>query len=289
MVGMEFGDELYEMGNPFWFGIASKASTMGTQMADFFIKIGQESGHPPKRAVCLFQDGAMGQATHDVLVKYLPAKGVKVVADGVFPTGKVSDFSDTFAKYKALRADVAFFGCPPHDAVLINRGMRNADFNPLGFGFCSQTIDSKDYRNLGKHADYSFGCPSVGEGLSKIKGATDIIDRFYSEMGEKGKVVSKTNLITLAMIMGAIVNGLENAKSYDPVALRDAIAALDLNVGDRFIYWVDGMKFDKKGSNVKFKWIGGQLQNMQVKALFPDSVVSADDKPVWPMPKWRER
>ena len=291
IAGIEYGDELFDMRNPFWFGTSSRASMISTQMAKFIIETGKKTGYPVKTAGLLFQDGAFGEASHDALMKYLPANGVKVVVHGMFPPGKISDFSDTFSRWKARKPDVAFFGCPPHDGVLINKGMRAADFNPLGFAFCSTIIGTPDYKNLGKYAEHTFGTPLFSEhALRNIKGALEYKNEFYSKMGEKGKIVSIPWLFMLTQSIGTIINGIEKAASYDTVSIRDAIKGISLRAGeDKLIYLPDGVKFDETGCNIMAKWTGGQLQNLKAVVLYPQAIASPNDKPVWPVPKWRER
>jgi branched-chain amino acid transport system substrate-binding protein len=172
MVGMDYSDELFRLNNPFWFGVFPKVSKMATEMADFFIRTGKATGRPVKKAAVLCQDGSFGETAHDIWTGYLPGKDVEVVAHEIYPTGKVADFSDTFAKFKALKADVLFSSAMPYDSVLITRGMKGADFNPLGFAFVCTCIDTPDYLKLGKDADFAFGSPVLprAEVVPKIKG-----------------------------------------------------------------------------------------------------------------------
>ncbi len=292
MVGVEYSDELYKMNNPFWFGVVPKISTMARELSDLFIRAGNETKHPMKRAAILCQDGTFGETASDTWGKYLPTKGVEVVANEIYPTGKVADFSDTIAKFKALKADALFCTTTPPESALIVRAMKATDFNPLGYAFGCTCVDTPDFLNLGKDQDFAFGAPvfTVEEAGDKIKGAAAILKKFYSEISEKdrnmcGEKVTLERMLAIA----AIIHGFEKARSYDPVAIRDAIAKLDLRTGDRFVYWPDGVKFDETGWNYKGKLIGGQYQNMKMKILFPESMITPGNKPVWPMPKWTER
>jgi len=293
MVGIEYSDELYEMNNPFWFGAVPRISTMAKQLSDLFTKTGKETGHPMKRAAVLCQDGAMGEIASDTWGKYLPTKGIKVVANDIYPTGRVADFSDTIAKFKALNADALFCTVTPPESALIVRAMKATDFNPLGYGFSCTCIDTADFINLRKDADFAFGIPvfSVEEAGEKIKGAAAILRKFYSDVTDERdrKLCSEKIVLEKIFAIAVLIHAFEKAKSYDPVVIRDAIAKLDLKTGDRFVHWPDGIKFDKTGWNSRVKAIGGQYQNMKLKILFPGSMVTPGNKPVWPIPKWRER
>ncbi len=293
MVGMEYSDELYKMNNPFWFGIFPKVSINAKAVADLFIKAGKDTGRQVKRAAILCQDGSFGETASDTWGKYLPTKGVEVVANEIYPTGKVADFSDTIAKFKALNADVLLCSTTPYESALIVRAMKATDFNPLGYAFSCTCIDTPDFLNLGKDQDFAFGVPvfSAEEAGEKIKGAVPFLKKFYSEIKDERERRLCTEKVVLERVLtiAPIIHAFERAKSYDPVVIRDAMTKLDLNTGDRFVYWPDGLKFDETGWNARAKTIAGQYQNMKLKILFPESMVSPGDKPVWPTPKWKER
>ena len=223
---MDYSDEFLKLNNPYWYGVFPKVSKMATEMADFFIKTGKETGYPVKKASVLCQDGSFGELAYDTWTSYLPTKGVEVVAHEIFPTGKVADFSDTFAKFKALKADVNFSSSIPYDAVLITKGMKAADFNPLGFAFVATCIDTADYLKLGKDADFAFGSPVLprDEVVPRIKGAESTLNKFYSDVGEKGKLCSPMWTLQLMFTIGTIIHAFEKAASYDPVVIRDTIA-----------------------------------------------------------------
>ncbi len=293
MVGMEYSDELFKMNNPFWFGIFPKISNMAKSMSDLFIKTGNETKFQMKKAAILCQDGAMGETASDTWGKYLPTHGVEVVANEIYPTGKVADFSDTIAKFKSLKADALFCSTTPYESALIVRAMKATDFNPLGYAFSCTCIDTVDFINLGKDQDFAFGVPvfSTEEVGDKIKGAVTFLKKFYSDITEERdrRLCTEKVVLERVLTIAPIIHAFEKAKSYDPVVIRDAIAKIDLQTGDRFVYWPDGVKFDETGWNYKGKLIGGQNQNMRLKILYPESMVTAGSKPVWPMPKWTVR
>ncbi len=292
MVGTEFSDELFKTTNPFYFGVMPKVSTNARTISDQFVKAANERGRPIKRAAVLSQDGSFGELASDTFGKYLPTLGVEVVANEIYPTGKVADFSDTIAKFKGLNAEVLFCSTPPYDAALIVRAMKAVDFNPQGYAFSCACIDSRDFINLGKDGDFAFGVPvfpseDIGD---KIKGSTAYLKDFYSGLDEKERRVCTENIALYdGLAAGTVMHALEQAKSYDPMVIREAIKKLDLKTGDRFIYWPDGIKFDQTGHNTRARAIGGQYQNMKLRVLFPESIVTPGTKPLWPIPKWTER
>jgi branched-chain amino acid transport system substrate-binding protein len=294
MVGVEQSDELYTMNNPFWFGITPKISAISKEMVDLFIKNGKETGHQMKRAAVLCQDGTFGETASDTLGKYLPSKGVEVVATEIYPTGKVSDFSDTIAKIKSLKADALFCTTTPSESALIVRAMKATNFNPLGYAFGCTAIDTPDFINLDKDRNFAFGGPifSAKEVGQRIQGAAALIKKFYSdpEVSDKDKkMCSEKDVLERMLAIGVLIHAFERAKSYDPIAIRDAIAQLDLKIGDRFVYWPHRIKFDKTGYNYMVRIIIGQYQNMELKILSPEEMAGAGSKPVWPIPKWTER
>jgi branched-chain amino acid transport system substrate-binding protein len=292
-VSMEYSDELYTMNNPFFFGVMPKVTINAKQMADLFIKTGNKKGRPMKRAAVLCQDGSFGEMASDTWAKYLPSKGVEVVAKEIYPTGKVTDFTDTISKFKALNADALFCSTTPYEAPLIVRAMKATDFNPLAYAFSCTCIDTPDFINLGNDADFAFGVPvfsaeAIGD---RIKGAKPFLKEFYSKVTNENdrKLCTEKIVLERTFTMGPVIHALEKAASYEPVVIRDALAKLDLHTGDRFIYWPDGVKFDETGYNARTRTIGGQYQNLKLKIFFPDSLLAQGDEPVWPIPKWTKR
>jgi branched-chain amino acid transport system substrate-binding protein len=293
LVSREYSDELLTMNNPFFFMPMPKITVNAKAMADAFIKIGKEKNHPVKKVAVLCQDGSFGEMASDVLGKYFPTKGVDVVANQIYPTGKVADFSDTISKFKALNADALVCSVTPYESALIVRAMKAVNFNPLGYAFSCTCIDTADYSNLGKDGDFAFGVPvfsmeAIGD---RIKGAAPFLKEFYSKVTSEAerKLCTEKAVLECVIIMGIAIHAMEMAKSYDPVAIRDAMAKLDLKTGDRYIYWPDGVKFDETGYNIRTQTIGGQYQGLKLKVMFPDALTTPGVQAVWPMPKWTER
>ena len=182
MVGIEYSDELYELGNQFWFGVMPKVTINAKAIADLFIKTGKQKSRPMEKAAILCQDGSFGEMASDFWKKFLESNGVKVVANEIYPTGKVADFSSTISKFKAQKADALFCSTTPYEAAQIVRAMKATNYNPLGVAFSCTCIDTADFLNLGKDADFAFGVPvfsseAIGD---KIRGAKEFLNKFYS-------------------------------------------------------------------------------------------------------------
>jgi len=293
LVSREYSDELLMMKNPFFFMPMPKITVNAKAMADAFVKIGNDKRQPVKKVAILCQDGSFGEMASDVLGKHFPSLGVTVVANEIYPTGKVADFSDTVSKFKALNADALVCSTTPYESALIVRAMKAVNFNPLGYAFSCTCIDTADFANLGKDGDFAFGVPvfsmeAIGD---RIKGAAPFLKAFYSKVTSEAerKICMEKAVLECALIMGIAIHALEKAKSYDPVAIRDAMSKLELKTGERYIYWPDGVKFDDTGYNVVTRTIGGQYQDMKLKIMFPESLTTPGVGAVWPMPRWTQR
>lgn len=293
LVSREYSDELLTMNNPFMFMPMPKITVNARAMADAFIRIGKEKNQPVNRVAVLCQDGSFGEMASDTFGKYFPSKGVNVVANQIYPTGKVADFSDTISKFKALNADALLCSVTPYESALIMRAVKAVNFNPLGIAFSCTCIDTADYANLGKDGDFAFGVPvfSIEAIGGRIKGAVPFLKEFYSKVTSEAerKLCTEKAVLECVIIMGIAIHAMEMAKSYDPVAIRDAMAKLDLKTGDRYIYWPEGVKFDETGYNIRAQTIGGQYQDLKLKIMFPESLMTPGVQAAWPMPKWTER
>jgi branched-chain amino acid transport system substrate-binding protein len=74
---------------------------------------------------------------------------------------------------------------------------------------------------------------------------------------------------------------LEDAGSIDPEKVRDALAKLDVTT----FYGI--LKFDSRGLNVFKPMVVNQIQNGQLRTVWP--ALTADSKPIYPTPPWGQR
>lgn len=293
LVSREYSDELLAMGSQYFFMPMPKITVNAKAMADTFIRIGKQKNQPAKRVAVLCQDGSFGEMASDVFGKYFPSQGVNVVANQIYPTGKVADFSDTISKFKALNADALVCSVTPYESALIMRAVKAVNFNPLGVAFSCTCIDTADYSNLGNDGDYAFGVPvfSIEAIGDRIKGAVPFLKEFYSKVTSEAerKLCTEKAVLECVLVIGIAIQAIENAKSYDSVAIRNAMAKLDLKTGDRYIYWPDGVKFDETGYNTRTQTVCGQYQKLKLKIMYPEPLMAPGVQAVWPMPKWTER
>ena len=84
--------------------------------------------------------------------------------------------------------------------------------------------------------------------------------------------------------IGVIWDALERAKSSDRKALRDAIAATNMKVGERNFFLLRGVKFNAIGDNDLAASIITQIQNGAVVPVWPTEF--AGTTPVYPKPSW---
>jgi branched-chain amino acid transport system substrate-binding protein len=88
--------------------------------------------------------------------------------------------------------------------------------------------------------------------------------------------------------MYVLADALERAKSLDPKAIRDAVAATKISSGPAMIVAYNAIEFDATGQNKNASLVMVQINDigkgMERITVWPKSARRAGYKPVFPMP-----
>jgi branched-chain amino acid transport system substrate-binding protein len=136
---------------------------------------------------------------------------------------------------------------------------------------------------VGKNARYVFDIVEWETDVNK-PGAKEINAKFKSRYGYDLTGES----VDAYAAMFVMADALERAKSLDPKAIRDAIAATKLNSGPAMIVAYDAIEFDASGQNKNAALVVVQINDigkgMERISVWPKSARRANYKPVFPMP-----
>ena len=222
----------------------------------------------------------VGQGAAD----YAVAHGMKVVYNKPYPAD-TTDLSAVVTGIKAANPDIVLNGGHLQEALLLQRTMKEQNFNGKAYGY-SVGPDTPDFRKaLGKDADYVFGGTqwSPTARYKSSRPGTFVEDsKTYAALFVKkyGHVPDYHNAESTASCL-AFQYAIENAGSLDPLKVRDALAALDV------VTFYGILKFDSRGINVYKPMAVNQIQNGELMTVWPTGVQNA--KPMWPTPEWNKR
>lgn len=220
----------------------------------------------------------VGQGAAD----FAAAHGMKVVYNNKYPAN-TTDVSAVVSAIKATNPDVILNGGHLDEALLLHRTFKEQNVDAKAYAY-SVGPDTPDFRKaLGKDADDVFGGTQWSP-TAKYKGVAGFIGdaRVYANEFEKkfGHVPDYHNAESTAACL-AFQYAIEKAGSLDSDKVRDALAALDV------VTFFGVLKFDGRGINIYKPMAVNQIQNGDLKTVWPESV--ADAQPVYPTPAWNAR
>ena len=213
---------------------------------------------------------------------YATAHGLKVVYNNKYPAD-TTDVSGIVSAIKATNPDLILNGGHLQDAILLQKGFKEQNVSAKVFGY-SVGPDTPDFRKtLGKDANFVFGGTQWSP-TAKYKGGPGFIgdSKVYAAAFEKkyGHVPDYHNAESTATCL-AFQYAIQKAGSLDPDKVRDALAALDV------VTFYGILKFDSRGINIYKPMATNQIQNGDLKTVWPTGVQNA--KPLYPTPDWNKR
>lgn len=249
------------------------------QMLAFCAEQGKKSGSPARKLGIICDNTVVGQSAQKSFEQMASAHGFQVAQSKSYAVS-VNDFSSYIADMKSAGVELLLGFQTPSQSVLIVQAMKQQRFDPIAFGgILGGQVTAEYVNSLGADADYTL-CSSAFNDDLKIPGLKKVLDAFKAQWHEDVDDVRAAGFAAVAVVWDA----LERAGSDDPKKLRDAIAATQLNAGQRNYVEVDGVKFDGKGYNTRATIDIKQIKSKAWHSVSPDRFASAT--PVWPRPKW---
>lgn len=281
LTAVDSDPQLIERGFKYTFSLGPLTSTYAKELIYFVRDVGKQRGVPVKKMAIL--NNSIGVQIGDMAKEFGKEVGFEIVDYSTYdPT--TEDFTGYISKYKSAGVDLLVGFHIPHDSVLINRTMKELDFNPMAYGGLYGHLCSKDYANaLGKDSNHVIAANHFAEDvdLPRLKEFMDRHEKQYKIPAEGLMVYGFTTLATLRA-------ALEKYPTYDRKELQQAIEKVDIGVGARDYnnILIDGVKFGPKHENIKagvfiIEWLNGIS-----KALAPGKY--ATTKITWPRPTWNE-
>jgi branched-chain amino acid transport system substrate-binding protein len=241
----------------------------------------KKTGKTPQRVGLLMGQFAAGNASWEILQIIVP-KAYNVVFKTTYPLSQ-QDFTGIVSKMKELGVDFLFLCTQAADAIMLTRAYKEMDFNPMGFMGIHDGHYVMDYIDaLKKDADYAFCATQFASDL-KVPRINEIATNYKNRFGLEFDATDATVVNAISVL----VDALERAGTNNPVKLRDALKATDLNVGQYWYIIPDGCKFDEKNQNIKQKTVVFQIRDGKWRSVYPEGYTTIE--PVFPIPPWNKR
>lgn len=239
--------------------------------------VAQLSGGQAKTCALVRENNFFGNVVSREFNKHIGNYGLKLLKDNVFPTNPTT-FEDVILSLKRDNPDVVFASGEPSSITLLFKQLAELKYWPkmgwvgLGGGYTNPTT----WSNLGKQGD---GVIVINDWFPDIKlpGAKEVNERFKKRSGGKDMLGNANTTYAGVHILRAAI---EKAASADGVAIRDALAGLDLVLGPQsFMY--ERVKFDNTGFMPRTTLVAAQVTGGQPKVIWPTAYQTT--KATWPV------
>lgn len=258
-----YADQIVQRGYKYTFKIPPQASALSaTGMEDTIALYQQIKGTKIDRVAIFYGADAASQAIGKAYLDYAKSKSIPVVANGTFP-GNLSDPTAIVGPVLANKPQILFMNAFLNDMILVTRALRSLGVTiPVvgsGSGISVKSISQslgKDANNLMGTLAWNWDLPTPGAEEFRVayKKANPTEPFAPQESGE-------------GFAIGSIIAAaLEDAKSADPKAIRDALTRVKLQTvlpGGPVTFGENGQNSNARG--ILVSWINGELRTIWPK------------------------
>ncbi len=272
---LSYADNITERGFKYTFQTSPVSSLQAEQALDLVVEIGKKNNRPLKKAALVGDNTAATVFFFKPLrEKLFKAKGIELVVDEIW-TPPLADATAIVQKLRSTQPDIVFYGATNFpDSIQVLQKIKEFGVKVPIQGVGAWLVTPEYVQTVGK--ELLDNIMSV-VAAHPLKGQEDLVKRFKERTKEP--FMTQDPLMTYYHVW-LIKEAAEQAKSYDPKAIRDAIAKLDLKSGPAANTLLPGrIRYDERGRRVGatpiiVQWQGGE----------PFTVVPADyamRKPIW--------
>jgi ABC-type branched-subunit amino acid transport system substrate-binding protein/ABC-type sugar transport system substrate-binding protein len=232
-----------------------------------------EGERPTKVAIFSYSDD-WGKELGDLWEKYAAENGYEVVVRAENPVG-VNEWSDAILKAKAAGAEVLLSLPVFPDGSGMFKTMAELGWTPK-FSLVIRAPEGVNWgESMGKIGDYVTIFPGW-HNAEKFPGVDKLNEAYQAEFGRPADLLTGPAYACVQIIAAAI----ENAGTLDRAAIRDAMAATDMETV------IGPVTFNEDGTgNVLNPLV--QWQNGQLELVWPPDQASADFQ--YPAPPFEDR
>jgi branched-chain amino acid transport system substrate-binding protein len=267
-------DNVMETGSSWVFRICAGSGSYASATLDFL-----KTNGDPKSLAIIYENTNFGQSNNKSMTEAAKSAGLNLVDSEAYQASS-PDYKSLLQRVKSKNPEVIYFASYLLDAGTLMRQAEQVNLNPkyytsAGTGFAVAEFPTPD-KGAGKYAEYTF---SVSQWLptAKWKGSVEFDDKFFRLTNSHPAYHAMEAYAVLLVAAAAI----ENTKSTQPRALRDALQQLNLPETP-----FGPVKFDARGQN-QHPVLITQVQGGKYKVVWPPD--AAESKPIIPAPEWSKR
>lgn len=256
--------------------ITNYAEDLMTFMKDLSVQKGQ----PITKVGLLSENSIAGQGANKLAAAAAEKLGLAVVDASTYTAGTTQNFAPYVTKLRSAGAEGVIGHNRISEGIAIIRTMMELKYNPKFIGGILGAPNTREFMEaLGPNSDHIYSTDAWSLTLN-IPGMQEVAERNVKQFGKPMDPSTATMFSDVAVITDA----LERAKTSDPKALRDAIAATELKIGERRFFMLRGVKFGPTGENERAGSLIGMCRDQKAVAVWPPEVAAFPAS--YPKPNW---
>jgi branched-chain amino acid transport system substrate-binding protein len=258
-LSLSYADSITERGFKYTFQTSPVSSVQAAQALDLVTDLAQKNKRPIKKAAIVGDNTAATVFFFKPLrEKLLAAKGIELVMDEVW-TPPLADATAIVQKLRATQPDIMFYGGTNFpDSIQVLQKIKEFGVKTPIQGVGAWLVTPEYVKAVGKELLDNIQTVVAAHPL---KGQEAFVQKFIQRTGEP--FLTQDPLCTYAHVW-LIKEAIEQAKSAEPKAIRDALARIDLSSGPAATsFYPSRIKFDERGRRVGaapiiVQWQGGE-------------------------------
>ena len=258
-LSLSYADSITERGFKYTFQTSPVSSLQAEQALELVTDVARRNNRPIKKAAIVGDNTAATVFFFKPLrEKLLAAKGIELVVDEVW-TPPLADATAIVQKLRTTQPDIMFYGGTNFpDSIQVLQKIKEFSVKTPIQGVGAWLVTPEYVKTVGKELLDNIQTVVAAHPL---KGQEDLVKKFVQRTGEP--FMTQDPLCTYAHVW-LIKEAIEQAKSADPKAIRDALAKIDLSSGPATsAFYPARVKFDERGRRVGaapliVQWQGGE-------------------------------
>src|SRR5213080_2402871 len=256
---LSYADSITERGFKYTFQTSPVSSVQAEQALELVTELAKKNNRPIKKAAIVGDNTAATVFFFKPLrEKLLAAKGIELVVDEVW-TPPLADATAIAQKLRATQPDIVFYGATNFpDSIQVLQKVKEFGVKSPIQGVGAWLVTPEYVKAVGPELLDSIKAVVAAHPL---KGQEELVKRFKERTGEP--FMTQDPLMSYAHVW-IIKEAIEQAKSADPKAIRDALAKIDVTSGPAATsFYPNRIKFDERGRRVGatpliVQWQGGE-------------------------------
>ena len=258
-LSLSYADSITERGFKYTFQTSPVSSLQAELALELVTDVARRNNRPIKKAAIVGDNTAATVFFFKPLrEKLLAAKGIELVVDEVW-TPPLADATAIVQKLRTTQPDIMFYGGTNFpDSIQVLQKIKEFSVKTPIQGVGAWLVTPEYVKSVGKELLDNIQTVVAAHPL---KGQEDLVKKFVQRTGEP--FMTQDPLCTYAHVW-LIKEAIEQAKSADPKAIRDALAKIDLSSGPATsAFYPARVKFDERGRRVGaapliVQWQGGE-------------------------------